>query len=186
MTKHIPTPDMLRKLLRYEPSTRKLFWRRRSISMFSDGILSADHSCKAWNGRYADKEAFTSLTSHGYLHGTIFTMTHQAHRVIWAMETGAWPTDEIDHINGVRTDNRMENMRDVSNSENSRNMRISKRNTSGFIGISWSKRDRRWRARIHADGADKYLGTFAEKGEAIAAREAAEIKHNYHPNHGRA
>lgn len=109
------------------------------------------------------------------------------HRIIWAMHYGVWPTKFLDHINGDPTDNRIENLREVTNQENCKNARIGKNNTSGRVGVSyyghngWSK----WHAYIRGNGKLISLGYFEDFDAAVAAREAAEIEHGYHPNHGR-
>lgn len=82
-------------------------------------------------------------------------------------------------------DNRLENLRDVSNRENARNQKISKNNTSGTLGVYFYKRDQNYQASIKINGKIKHLGYFKNKEEAIAARAAANIKYNFHENHGR-
>lgn len=181
----LPSPEMLRKLLRCEPETGKLFWRERSVDLFTDGKQSANHNCAAWNAKFAGKEAFTSVGSHGYYQGAIFNSPHLIHRVIWAMVNGEWPSDQVDHINGDKLDNRPENLRDVTSQENLRNQKMYCNNTSGHTGVRWYKGRRKWRATIHVSGKRTHLGYFTSKDDAIAARKAAEIEHGYHPNHGR-
>ena len=102
------------------------------------------------------------------------------------MHHGAWPKKGIDHINGITDDNRISNLRDVSQSDNMRNMTTPCRNTSGRIGVYWFARDCKWQAQIRADGKTKHLGYFDDINDAIAARKAAEIEYGYHENHGRA
>jgi hypothetical protein len=98
---------------------------------------------------------------------------------------GSWPVDQIDHINGNTKDNRLENLRDVSNRENLRNQKIPKNNTSGTLGVSFDKRKQNYQASIKINGKRKHLGYFKNKEEAIAARAVANIKYNFHENHGR-
>jgi len=79
MTKPIPTPEMLRKLLRYDPETGKLFWRERPVEMFADtGRGGSKGSAARWNGRFSGKEAFTAISGSGYLTGGIFSKIFQA------------------------------------------------------------------------------------------------------------
>ncbi len=108
-----------------------------------------------------------------------------SHRIIWLMHYGEWPVDEIDHINGNRAENRIENLREVSHLENMRNLKISKANTSGTTGVGWKKKDKKWFACISLPQGMKYLGYFSNKDDAIAARRAAEKEYGFHPNHGR-
>ncbi|MCK9544728.1 MAG: HNH endonuclease [Novosphingobium sp.] len=182
--KALPPPEVLRQLLRYEPETGKLFWRRRGPEWFpSQGTM------KSFNTQHAGKEAFTSV-SDGYRTSSIAYMGRafslRAHRVIWAIVHKSWPSGEIDHINGVRDDNRIENLRVVSLRENCRNQRLRKTNTSGVAGVCWDKRDMKWRSRICADGRYISLGNFSRLEDAAKARAKAEVRYGYHPNHGRA
>ncbi len=96
-----------------------------------------------------------------------------------------WPRDQIDHINGVRTDNRIGNLRSVTSRENSRNLKLPTNNTSGRIGVMWSGRDSKWLAVIQVDGGKKHLGYFDNFEDASNARKAAELKYDFHENHGR-
>ena len=179
MTKDLPSPELLRKLLRYEPETGKLFWLPRPAKMFSD-----QRSFNAWNARYADKEALTALDGQGYNTGSIYGKKYNAHRVIWAMAHNAWPVGDIDHINGMRTDNRLINLRNVSRSMNRRNAKMQSNNTSGHNGVSWYAGTGKWRADIRIDRVQKYLGSFPNIADAIAARKAAEADHGFTERHG--
>ncbi len=119
---------------------------------------------------------------------TVDGVRHQmyAHRVAWLLTYGKWPDEQIDHINGVRDDNRRENLRDVSLQENRKNMKKPKNNTSGYMGVVWDEGRRRWQARIRVNSKDHYLGRFKDVDSAIKTRKEAEIKYGFHKNHGRA
>lgn len=173
------TQEIVRELLKYEPETGKLFWRERDEKWFK-----SLRDCNAWNTLYANKEAFTAYQPLGYRQGRIFRKLYQAHRVIWFMKTGEWP-DQIDHINGVCDDNRWVNLRNVDPQENSKNRKLYKSNTSGYVGINWNKRRQLWRAEIGINKRNKHLGYFENIDDAIAARKVAEIQYGYHENHGR-
>jgi hypothetical protein len=86
--------------------------------------------------------------------------------------------NSIDHINGLTTDNRFENLRIVSHKVNSRNKKMHNTNTSGFNGVSWNKRYRKWETYIRVNNKKKYLGYYDTIEEAIAARESAIIEFN--------
>ena len=117
--------------------------------------------------------------------GRIFDKPYKAHRVIWAMCHGGWPIHGIDHIDGDRTNNRFENLRDVTQSKNMRNSSIRSDNTSGVVGVYLEKKSGTWYAQIKTGGTVKHLGQFPSFEDAVAARAAAEIKYKYHKHHGR-
>ena len=171
------TPKQLRVLLRYDPSTGNLVWKPRKLESFKD-----ERSFKIWHTRYSGKPALITVARDGYRHGTISGRTYSTHRVVWAVCFGEWPKNEIDHINGDKLDNRLENLRDVTRGQNSRNLKLGKSNKSGCVGVFWCKTHRRWIATI---GRNARLGYFKNFKDAVAARKEAEITHGYHPNYGR-
>lgn len=112
----------------------------------------------------------------GYLKVTVFNKRYQAHRIIYLMMTGTLP-DEIDHINGVRNDNRWCNLRVACRIDNARNTTKPKTNTSGHKGVTWRKRDRKWCAQIQVNGKGVFLGNFEDI--EIAALVASEARDKY-------
>lgn len=160
----MPTPNQLRELLHYDPASGMLYWKPRGLEMFTSYAAYA-----SWNKRWSGKMAFTSDDGSGYRQGRIFGKAYRAHRVAWAITYGAWPDNEIDHINGIRSDNRLVNLRMATRAENQRNTPLSKRNSSGFRGVDWHERTGKWRARITAGGPSIYLGLFGTAEEAHAA-----------------
>lgn len=181
----LPSAAVLRRLLDYDPATGVLTWRARGTDLFNETEgRSADHACALWNSRYAGTEAFTAADGSGYRSGCILHAHCKAHRAIWAIVTGDWPVDQVDHINGVRTDNRWVNLRAADNQANSRNRKLQSNNKSGRVGVSWDRRDGSWRAYISLDRR-VHLGCFDTFEAAVAARTDAEAKFGYHPNHGR-
>ena len=187
VSKILPDPIILRQLLNYDPDTGNLFWRERGREFFNeptDPRRTSKDVCSMWNTRYAGKQAFTSKTGHGCLSGSILGVPTTAHRVIWAIVHGQWPTGVIDHINGDPTDNRLVNLRQVSHKINGRNARLRSDNPSGFPGIKMTQSGR-WQAVITVDGIRQHLGTFPTLEGAIDARRAHEARNGFHPNHGR-
>lgn len=169
----------LRKLLRYDPETGSLFWRERDLSLFPRAQVG-----RTWNTRYAGKEAMTALETNGYRQGKIMGEYWQAHRAAWAIAHGYVPTF-VDHINGIRADNRLANLRDVSCTENNCNARIRSDNKSGVMGVTPDARSGKWRASIKRDGKFQSLGLHDTVEAAAAVRRAAQERLGFHPNHGR-
>lgn len=167
------------ELLRYEPDTGRLFWMNRPRLKCAD-----ERSWKIWNTKHEGKEAFTGRTSSGYLSGRIFNKTYLAHRVCWLLATGDWPVEDIDHINGDRSDNRFVNLRSVSRTGNNRNRRRSSNNTSGVTGVSWHFASSSWHATIGVGKKQVSLGYYKTVEAAEVARISANIKHGFSARHG--
>jgi hypothetical protein len=139
-------------------------------------------------GIFANKEDLNTpigRVSRGYMYIRLLGETYSSHRLAFLYMTGEFPPEEVDHINRDRLDNRWENLRSVSHSENNRNKRINRNNTSGKMGVVWHKRKQRWEARISDNHIRKCLGYFDSLDDAIAAREKAERELGYHANHGK-
>lgn len=162
-------PAKLQDVLAYCPKTGKLTWKPRGHPQ--------------WDGQNANSEALASVFR-GYKRGKVFGVNHRAHRVAWALYYGEWPKGQIDHINGNRSDNRIENLREVTNQENAKNKRHIPC-ASGYTGIKVCHRSKRWRAVIKVDGKHLSLGHFDNLSDAIKARKDAERRFGFHPNHGR-
>lgn len=175
-------PAIIREVIDYNPDTGVMVWRSRSPRLFSaSGTGGAVGAANRWNSVFAGKRCFKTDSQRGYLRGVLFDKPYYAHRIAWAHHHGSWPVNYIDHLNGVQSDNRIENLRDVSAQENSRNQKLHCRNTSGFFGVSWKSKRNVWEASI----GKKYLGTFRNKADAISARKSAEQELKFHGNHGR-
>lgn len=105
-----------------------------------------------------------------------------AHRIIWLINYGKFPEEVVDHIDGNGLNNRLENLRSVSNTKNSRNCRLSKNNTTGVNGV-W-KNGNKYVAEIMVDRKKISLGSYCTIEEARDARKAAEIEYEFHELHG--
>jgi hypothetical protein len=174
-------PQFLRKLLEYAPETGILTWRPRMLEMFNSKA-----ACQRWNAQYAGKVAISVDSGKGYKTGSILGKSLKAHRVAWAIYYGEWPLGHIDHVNGIKCDNRIANLRAVTRTENMRNLPKYATNTSGVCGIHWYKPSSKWCVSIHVDtGKRKNLGYFANFEDAVSVRKDAERKYGYHENHGR-
>lgn len=142
---------------------------------------------RRWNSTLANLEAgheFTTSAGTQSKQVRINNKMYYVHRIIYKLCTGLEP-DIIDHINGNPVDNRIENLRSVSNAENSRNASVNINNTSGVSGVSWSKSRGKWEAYIWDKCKKINLGRYEHLEEAVAARTLAESELNYHENHGR-
>jgi hypothetical protein len=134
--------DEFHDLLRYESDTGHLFWKN--------------------NGKFAGYK-HTS----GYMNVRVKGKMYRAHRVIWAMVYGKFPDLMIDHINGIPFDNRIQNLREVSNMVNQQNQRKARKdNIGGLLGAHFYRG--KWLSQIRVDGRLKYLGNFLSKQEAHA------------------
>jgi hypothetical protein len=109
----------------------------------------------------------------GYTYLCLNYRNYPAHRVAWLYMTGAWPLNEIDHINGDPSDNSFSNLREANRVQNVRNRPLHSRNTSGVAGVTWDSQTQKWRATITVHGKMRSLGRHASKDAAIAARHAA-------------
>lgn len=161
------TQKELKEILRYEKNTGKLYWIARISKRMTIG-----------------KEAGTK-SKRGYVHIKIKGKVYFAHRLAWLYEKGFYPKHQIDHINHDGYDNRWDNLREATNTENSRNRRISERNKSGLVGVSWNTRERRWIVQIGIGGKRKMIGGYKCLLDAAACRIKANKEYNYHENHGK-
>lgn len=121
----------------------------------------------------------------GYIRVMLDSKCYLAHRIIWEMHNGPIPDGmQIDHINHIRHDNRIENLRLVSNQDNQKNTKRSRNNKSGVTGVCWYPAYEKWRAYICIDGKQITLGYFSSIKSAATARKEAELRHDFHKNHG--
>jgi hypothetical protein len=151
--------DALKSLLRYDPETGLIYWIAKGGGMIK-------------------KKAAGTLLSSGYIGIFIGSKRWQAHRIAWALHHGDWPKEQIDHINGIRTDNRACNLREATNSQNGKNLGLSKANKSGVKGVCFEQYTSRWKATIRVDGKSISLGRFGSIEDAVVARKKAE-KHYF-------
>ena len=161
MTHQILTQERLRSLLDYDPISGQ-FTRKVKIKNQPAGIVVGTKDAQE------------------YLKCSIDGRVHKLHRLAWFYTHGTWPTGQIDHINQVTSDNRLTNLRDVSCAQNHQNRARKTKSASGYLGVTWHKRDCRWQAHIEINGKAIYLGQFADLTDAISARKQAELTHHPH------
>ncbi len=125
------------------------------------------------------------LTSKGYLRCRVEGRDYLVHRLVYLMHHGYFPV-ELDHINGVRDDNRIENLRPATRSDNLCNRGMYSNNTSGVKGVTWDKRSNQWQARIHYQKRSYSLGMFVDLELAeLVVSEAKDYLHKEFANHGK-
>ena len=157
------------ELFRYNYETGVLYWRWRVNNCVPKTL-----------------EAGTQGKSSGYLSVRVHGRLYQVHRIVMLMCYGFYGEGlEVDHINHVRNDNRLFNLRFVTHGENMRNKSVGSKNTSGVTGVSFSKAKKKYVAQIAVNWKVIHLGYFDTLEEAAAARAEANLKFNFHDNHGK-
>lgn len=144
----------------------KLFWKSRPLHHFK-----STHGHAIWNGRYPGKEAGTF--SHNRFHVNVFKSPVMRYRVIWALHYGFWPPHEIDHVNHITTDDRIENLRLASPSQNQGNRRKNINSKNPYKGVRKAKA--RWQASISYNKKRRFLGSFNTPEEAAKAYHDAAV-----------
>ena len=123
------------------------------------------------------------LRNDGYINVKYKGTSYLAHRVVWLIMTGHWPVDKLDHIDGNKTNNRIDNLRECSQAQNTCNKKLGKDNTSGIKGIHWSKACKKWLVQLSIDGKKKYFGVYEDK--ELAELVAIEARDKYHKEFAR-
>lgn len=152
------THEALLDALNYNPETGEFYWRKYR---WTNGNPA---------GHYHKKT--------GYIKINVGGQPRLAHRLAWFYVHAIWPKEQIDHINGDRTDNRLTNLREASRTENMRNCKRKVQNKSGYKGVHWFKKTRKWRASITVNRRNISLGLFADPKEAYKAYCEAAIKYH--------
>jgi hypothetical protein len=151
------------ELLEYDPVLGVLRWRA---------------GAESFGNRRRGVTAGSRSNSNGYVHIRIDLVPYLAHRLAWLVQTGSWPTKTVDHRNGVRHDNRWDNLREATPVEQGQNIKKHVDNTSGFVGVSFDRTKGKWRAAIGVNLRQVFLGYFDTPEEASAAYLAAKAQHH--------
>jgi hypothetical protein len=152
------TQEQIKAILDYDPETGVFRWRNRP------------ERSRRWNTRYAGTVA--GQISNGYVYIAVNGKpAHYGARLAWLYMTGEWPPSQVDHINGVRGDDRFANLRAVTNAENNQNRGAQRNNIDGARGLSRHP-TAGWRVRLQSHGVNHDLGYFRSRDEALAARKA--------------
>lgn len=151
----------LKRQLEYDPHTGEFTWK-----LHKNGV----------------KRKVAGFKHHtGYIIITVNRKQYGAHRLAWLYVNGELPHEMIDHKNRVRHDNTFNNLRLADRALNRQNANRNSNNTTGTPGVYFLKRTNKWQAKIGTKGKIHFLGTFDTADEAVAARQAAQIK--FHFNH---
>ena len=160
------TVDLIKHLFDYDKETGNLIWKVRSSRRVEIGYIA---------GR---------MQSAGYWRIRINSKEYLAHRLIFLMHKGYLPKT-LDHINGDRLDNRIENLRAVTASQNQHNRKLNSNNKSGYKGVAWVKNMKKWKACISLENKTINLGNYNTPEEADeVVRKAREELHGAFANHG--
>lgn len=153
---------------------------RRCFSCGEAGVLinKVSRGSQARVGEVAGNADYYGYTEVGFN-----KRTYKAHHLVYYIKTGIWP-EMLDHINGNKSDNRIENLREASLTANNRNQKLQENNTTGVTGVYFSKNRNKWRTCIYDNSVNIHLGYFVNFEDAVKARKAAEVKYGYHENHG--
>lgn len=157
-----PSAETLRNAIRFCPDTGK-FWR----------ISRRSADCR-------QRKEIGTPDRYGYLLISVLGRKYLAHQLAWLYVHGAWPASEIDHINGVRDDNRIANLREATREQNMQNQHAPQANNkSGFRGVSWNANSCRWVAQIKASRQRYHLGFYKKAEDASDAyKQAKRLLHN--------
>jgi hypothetical protein len=149
------TADSLKELLSYDAETGTFRWRVALCRKYKIGAIAG------------------TVNDQGYRIITIRGRLYRAHRLAWLYVHGEWPSKDVDHIDGDRGNNRAANLREATNAENLWNRGKASHNKSGYKGVYFLRKSKRWVAEINVDGKRKYLGRFKDPADAHRAYEAA-------------
>jgi len=154
------TAEYVRSILDYNPETGIFIWRDRAELT----------PCN--RARIVGKIA-GCISNTGYIQIKINNIPYQAHRLAWLIVFGKWPNKELDHINTNRIDNRIVNLREADDGNQAFNQTKRKTNTSGYKGVTWSKKLNKWHAQISINYKKKHLGHYDNILDAAKAYENA-------------
>lgn len=149
--------NRVKELLLYETETGQLKWKARKGKVLAGSVAG-----------YASKN--------GYVQVTIDHHHCLAHRLVWAIVYGEWPSRQIDHIDRNPQNNQVENLRLCTTGENQQNVDVRAHNSTGVTGVYFLQHSKKWLAQITADGKTHHLGRFSNKEAAVVARKKAEIQ----------
>ncbi len=154
------TQNYLKTLFEYDQKTGNLIWLKNKRQKTKGKIAG-------------------SLGSKGHVEIKIDGIKYQAHRLVWLYLNGNFPTNQIDHINRIKSDNRIENLREVTNSENKQNIDKPRGYSNPYMGVYFHKKRKKWRSKITKEGVQYELGFFDTP--ELAKKAYLDAKKELHP-----
>lgn len=161
------TQALVKEYLDYDPQTGELIWIKKPS--------------KRANLR---TRAGSLVSTTGYRSIALFGKSYPEHHVVWLWYHGYWPKQQLDHIDHIRNNNRISNLREVTVGENARNRTRRQNTRTDEAGIWFNRISKRYVAEITKDGKKVYQASFVDIEDAITARKAKLIEHGFHANHG--
>ena len=155
----LPTQAQIKEIFHYDQQSGLFRWR----------FVRSNKKNKPWD------EA--GWLNHGYKRIKLNGITLECHRLAWLYINGEWPENCIDHIDGCRSNNKWENLREATKKQNNENLKLRKDNKSGFRGAVWHKATQKWAAQIRHNRKGIHLGLYntAEEAASVAAAKRAEL-----------
>lgn len=152
-------------MLRYDPETGHFTW----IAKASKNTVIGSKA-----GREHKKRGYTEIS--------VDKRLYYAHRLVWLYMHGEFPPNDIDHINGMKSDNRLCNLLPATRSENNQNQSAARKTYSGLLGVTWSKTANKWNAQIKIYGKHFSLGMYDTAMDAhVAYLICKEMIHKFSP-----
>ena len=148
---------------------KPLIARERVLQLVDYDPVSGLLTRKTSRGGFKAGSIAGSLHREGYVVITLDGRQYGVHRIAWLISTGQWPANEIDHKNGLRSDNRLANLREATRGENQGNRPKQSNNATGIKGVRWRKDRSKWTAQIACNGRVYHLGYFSTLEEANAS-----------------
>lgn len=155
------TAERARELFDYDQSTGVLAWKMQPRKRYKPSLTAG----------YKRKDGYLTTQADG--------RAYLNHRIIWLLVIGSWPSEQVDHVNGIRNDNRIGNLREATHSANCENRRLAAANNpTRYLGVSLHKQSKKYQASIRVNGRQMYLGLFSTAEAAYAAYLTAKRQHH--------
>lgn len=160
------TQGQLKSLLRYDVNSGDFTW------------------INSGKGRRIGVPVGSKKSKEGYIRIALLGKRYQAHRLVWLYVFGNFPEEELDHKNGNRSDNRLENLRECLAAEQPQNQKVLSTNTSGHPNVYWYRPYSKWLVQIWDRRRPRFFGYYEDFTDACVVAKAAKAKlHTFNPVH---